>query len=225
MNASRHYDEGYHGEVHANLISNEVYYRAVAQASQAFYLSPGEAALRILDYGCGLGQFIYGLKNAAGFEISGEARRHCKGRGLHVWGRLGDVPAGQWDIVIVRHVLEHLEAPAEALRAMRQLLAPSGTLIIVLPREGHGAASYEPDVHRHLYCWNFRNLNNLLYVAGYQPYVNKYRYLRGFGVLLPLYRWGLHGLYRIAVQASGWLVRNAELYVRARAREDAEPDG
>lgn len=215
MNASRHYEHGYHGTVHANLIGSDEYYRAVAAASQAIYLRPGERKLRILDYGCGVGQLIFGLENAAGFEVSGEARAHCERRGLRVWGDASNIPQGQWDLVAVRHVLEHLEQPLEALRTMRALLAPAGKLLVVLPRERQATASLAPDVHQHLYCWNFRSLNNLLWRAGFQPETNTTQYVRGFGVLLPLYRIGAHGFYRAAVQAAGRLVGNAELVVRA----------
>jgi SAM-dependent methyltransferase len=216
MDASRHYDQGYHGEVHANLIGNEAYFKAVGEASKSLYLRSEERRLRVLDYGCGLGQLIDGLEHGAGFEVSEEARIHCLRRGLRVWGRLEEVPAGEWDLVIARHVLEHLESPLDALRGMQSLLAPGGTLILVLPREGHVAASLTPDVNQHLFCWNFRSVNNLLARAGYRPEVNEYRYVRGFGVLLPIHKLGWPRLYLHAVQLAGRLVGNAELYIRAR---------
>ena len=215
MDASRHYDDGYHREVHPNLIGNDSYFDASAQALQAMYLNKEERGLRILDYGCGIGQMIYGLPNAAGFEISGEARQHCERRGLRVWGRLADVPPGQWDLVIVRHVLEHLESPLDALRQIQPLLTGQGRLIVILPRESHAAATLTPDVNQHLFCWNFRSLNNLLWRAGYQAESNEYRFVRGFGVWLPLHKMGFPRLYRLAVRMAGRLVGNAEILVRA----------
>lgn len=222
MSSNGHYQEGYHSAVHGNLIGDDVYFQAVSGASHALYLQPGETNLRILDYGCGVGQFLLGLPNAAGFEISAEGRRHCERRGLRVWGELGEVPRGVWDLVVARHVLEHLESPLDSLVAMRELLAPQGQLLLVLPREPHGAADLHPDVHQHLYCWNFRSLNNLLHRAGYRVESNQELFVRGFGVLLPLYRLGLNRAYLHALKLAGRLVGNAELCVRARR---AEPHG
>lgn len=223
MNASRHYDQGYHSEVHANLIASETYFKAVAETSQSLYLKPSERGSRILDYGCGIGQLIYGLPHAAGFEVSAEARSHCERRGLQVWSSEALIPRAVWDVVVVRHVLEHLESPLDALRQIRPLLAAGGTLLVVLPRERQAAAPLEPDIHQHLFCWNFRSLNNLLARAGYRPETNHVQYVRGFGALLPLYRAGAPVLYRVGVQVAGWLVGNSELVVRARLL-NPEPD-
>jgi hypothetical protein len=45
-----------------------------------------------------------------------------------------------------------------------------------LPYEKQGKVLLEPDVHQHLYCWNFRTINNLLYRVGFSVNSNKFYY-------------------------------------------------
>ena len=116
MKADPYYDKGYHAERHKDLIADEEYFWARAQAQVDLYFSTAEQQLRIFEYGCGIGQGIAKLPHGAGWDISGEARQACKLRNIPVYGDLDDVPKGEWDIVFCRHALEHMEAPIEALR-------------------------------------------------------------------------------------------------------------
>ncbi len=191
------------------------YFRARAETALS-YFSAEDRDRRIFEFGCGIGQSIALLKNAEGWDISSEALEACRRRGIRVYDDLEQVPRGQYDIVFCRHVLEHLEAPLEALRTMRKLLCPGGFLLLIIPKEGHWPSAFSPDINQHLFCWNFNTINNLLIRAGYQPYLNAYRYPFGWHALLPVRRWFGRRVY-LALSAMGSVLRrNGELVVHAR---------
>jgi len=210
-----YYDVGYHGARHPQLIEDDTYFAARAEVQARFYFAASERQLRVFEYGCGIGQGIAALPNAAGWDISSEARTACRKRNLNVYDTLEEVPKSAWDIVFCRHVLEHLERPIDALATMRGLLKPTGELLIVVPKEEHFSSRLAPDLDQHLHCWNFRALNNLLFRAGLVPQTNEYRYMLGWHAFLPIRRlFGTAVYYRVTT-LGGLLRRNGELVVRA----------
>jgi SAM-dependent methyltransferase len=221
-NSDRHptpdefYDKNYHSKRHKKLIDDAEYYQARAEALVALYFSNDEMQKRIFEYGCGIGQGIAMLANAKGWDISAEAREYCKKRNIPVYDDFKDVPRRAWDIVFCRHVLEHVEEPLAALKSMRELIADKGELYLVLPKEKHSLCSFEHDLDQHLYCWNFRSIKNLLYRAGFAPYLISYKYSLGYRVLLPLRRLFGKRVYFHTARLVGLLKRNGELIIRAR---------
>jgi len=219
------YDKGYHSQRHAHLIGEDDYFWARAEASARLYFSPEERSKRIFEYGCGIGQGIAALPNASGWDVSSEALEICLRRNLKVYKDIDSVPRKAWDIVLCRHVLEHLENPLEHLKLMRELIVEYGEILIVLPREKHYLASFTPDLNQHLYCWNFRAINNLLNRAGFEPHTNRYAYVLGYRALLPLRRILGPDAYFYATLIVGYLKRNGELIVRARVKSAAPKTG
>lgn len=216
------YDRGYHAKRHQHLIEEDEYFWARAEAATRFYFTPEESQKRIFEYGCGIGQGIAMLPRAAGWDISTEALLACHKRRLKVYDCFEDVPRKSWDIVFCRHVLEHVEAPLIVLRALRELLAEDGgELYLILPKERHYKSPFVTDLDQHLYCWNFRTVNNLLHRAGFVPYLNCVKYILGYRVLLPIRRaFGKNAYYQMA-RLVGWLKRNGELVIRARLSSSA----
>lgn len=212
------YDTGYHTQRHAHLIGEDEYFWARAEASARLYFSSKERSRRIFEYGCGIGQGIASLPSASGWDVSSEAREICRRRNLAVYDDLSLVSRKAWDIVLCRHVLEHLENPLEHLKLMRELIADDGELLLVLPRERHYDSSFAPDLNQHLFCWNFRAINNLLQRAGLRPTINRYAYVLGYRVLLPVRRVLGADAYYYATLIVGYLKRNGELIVRARVK-------
>lgn len=99
---------------------------------------------RLLDLGCGTGEFlaemrqagwqVYGLERDAG--ASAWAREHFK---LAVdTGSLQEwiPPVSAFEAITLWHVLEHLYEPLETLRTLHRLLAPAGVLLIAVPNIG-----------------------------------------------------------------------------------------
>lgn len=95
---------------------------------------------RVLDFGCGAGEFLLGMRDqgweCAGVEIHATARERARRRGLDVRPSLLGVdgfPPGTFDYVRTNHSLEHVRCPAEILMAIHSLLKPGGTLFIGVP--------------------------------------------------------------------------------------------
>jgi SAM-dependent methyltransferase len=210
------YDRGYHAERHGRLIGDEKYFWTRSKASARIYFTPEERQKRIFEYGCGIGQGIASLPNAAGWDVSSEALELCRHRNIRVYDHLPDVPRRAWDIVLCRHVLEHLENPLEHLKQMRELIADGGELYLILPYEYHYTAPLEPDLDQHLFCWNFRTANNLVLRAGLKPHRNNYVYVLGYRAFMPVRKLLGETAYHYALLAGGRLKHNAELVIRAR---------
>lgn len=107
---------------------------------------PAEA-VDVLDLGCGTGSLAL-LAARQGHRVTAvdlspkmveQARRKLDGTGARVLE--GDaarppVEAGQFDVVLVRHVLWMLPDPAEVLRHWARLLRPGGRLVLIEGRWG-----------------------------------------------------------------------------------------
>jgi SAM-dependent methyltransferase len=104
-------------------------------------LREGGQRPRVLEVGCGLGHVLRLLGAHAqlwGIELSSEALTRARGvvpaAGL-LQARLEALPfpAAAFDLVLARHVLEHLPAPAAALAELRRVLRPHGVLVAAMP--------------------------------------------------------------------------------------------
>ena len=101
----------------------------------------GDRERRILEIGCGDGNFLAVLRRSGwhvcGVEFGADAaqlvrRRHA----IRVFvGDIADVspPEGPFPVVAGYHVLEHIYHPAAWLRRVRQLIEPSGLLHLQVP--------------------------------------------------------------------------------------------
>jgi len=113
----------------------------------------------VLEAGCGVGaQTVPLARNSpkalvTAVDVSGgslqEARKAVHAAGLeNVTFRQADIfhlpfAPGSFDHVFVCFVLEHLPSPVEALRTLKQVVKPGGTLTVI---EGdHGSAYFHPD--------------------------------------------------------------------------------
>ena len=102
-----------------------------------------EVAMRILEVGCGEGEFAAILKaerdvNVTGIEQFESAANVAIGRLDRVI--VADVNAGinelqgqLFDCIVCNDVLEHLVDPWDILKRLRPLMAPGGTLVASLP--------------------------------------------------------------------------------------------
>lgn len=124
-------------------------------AHPAFEIRHPREGSTVLDFGCGAGDLLDGLRDAGwttyGIEPSERSAfpRHRE---------LTSIPdSPMFDLVIAHHVLEHVRHPLEILRAMRGSLRPGGCVFVSVPRvDGL-------PVHRdYLYC-----LNSRAHIMGY----------------------------------------------------------
>lgn len=174
----KEYEKEYHLKKHDYLYNNQEYYLARARASIKQFFQGIRKNSKILEYGCGLGQNIYGLDNAVGYDISNFALDFCRKKGIKVTNNLNKIDNEGFDIVLCCAVLEHVEEPLKTLKTIYSKLKKGGKLILVLPIDKWDKPNIN-DVNQHLYCWNFNTITNLLVRAKFIPL--RYKIIRGSG--------------------------------------------
>lgn len=116
--------------------NHNVRYLQLADAIDAL---PGQSYLNV---GCGRGMVEMLLQRrrevAVGLDPDPESLADAKRLNAHqLWLRFEQgslfTQEGQWDLVVMSEVLEHLEDEAGALAAIRRLLAPGGTFVMTVP--------------------------------------------------------------------------------------------
>ena len=95
---------------------------------------------RILDIGCGQGDFVFEAKihgwNAFGSEYSDAAIRLCSGRGLEVIKEpVSALSFGseKFDVITSFEVIEHIQTPNLLFETARSLLRPGGLFYLTTP--------------------------------------------------------------------------------------------
>ncbi len=109
---------------------------------------PASKRGRVLDVGCSIGLFLDCMQKkgwqAHGMEINAKAVRHARETfGLTVDEKLlheVDYKKESFQIISLWGVLEHTSHPDEILRSVHPLLAPGGTLVLLVPN-GHSLAT------------------------------------------------------------------------------------
>ncbi len=135
---------------------------------------------RLLDFGCGIGRYVARMAaagwKAEGMDVIPAAVATGREAGLTIHeGTLpgAELPAAQYDVVTMWHVLEHVPSPMATLRAARDLLLPSGRLVVVCPLFDSLAASWfgaswfgMRELPRHLTHFSQKTLRRHLEAAG-----------------------------------------------------------
>ncbi|HEY0355841.1 MAG TPA: class I SAM-dependent methyltransferase [Flavisolibacter sp.] len=208
------YESWYHSTRHSNHF-NEAYYNARAKIALDKFFSGIDRNTRILDFGCGLGQNIYYMPNAVGYDISKFGIEFCRKKGINATTQLEDIADESFDVVFSAHVLEHHPHPMTMLEEMYSKLKKGQKLILVIPHERHGKAQFKYDLNQHLYTWNFQAINNLLLTVGFE--IQENRYIRGAGYfrLLPLAKFNF-GLYRFVTNFVSRLFGIKEMMIVAK---------
>ena len=143
---------------------------------------PRAGARRVLDIGCGSGQFLARVAKwgheCHGTELSAEtARRASRLPGLHL--HFGELQAdtfaeGSFDLISIWHVLEHLPDPDRMLGLCRRWLGEDGALLIAVPNIDSWQASlfggswFHIDPPRHLHHFGRTSLERSLRDAGFR---------------------------------------------------------
>jgi len=162
----------------------------------------------VLEYGVGTGYNLMELRcrEKVGYDVAECCRTKVESKGIYFTSDIQEVLKwrGRFDIVICHHVLEHVPNPTMELLRIRQLLKPTGRLLLCVPFEkGRRVRRFTPyDQEMHLFSWNTRSICNLLLSVSYEIYEAK---IRPFGyerALAPLAKLGFW-----SYNAGLWLAR------------------
>jgi len=95
--------------------------------------------IRLLDIGCGTGQFIgiikkyFSVKSALGIDFSDNSIKICKKKGINAVNcNITDIQ-DRYNLITAIHVLEHISNPIEFVTQIEEKLEAGGILILSLP--------------------------------------------------------------------------------------------
>ena len=149
------------------------------QPIQQFYASPAPGG-RLLEIGCGSGAFLHQARQLGweilGIEPSRQAANYARSQRIPVeHGDLESVKiSGQFDLIRLSFVLEHIHDPLETLRRITGLLKPGGKAHIAVPNAASTMARlagpfwYDLDAPRHLFIFTPQTFQALADKAGLQ---------------------------------------------------------
>jgi 2-polyprenyl-3-methyl-5-hydroxy-6-metoxy-1,4-benzoquinol methylase len=185
--------------------------------------------LRLLDYGCGAGSLLRVASEFAmqpiGIESDAQARSTARDvAGVPVYRDLEELttvaPDRQFDVIILWTVIEHLRRPWEHLARLRNLLSPTGWLLISTINvrclrariQRHLWAQYRNPTH--FYYFDSRSIARVIQTSGFSEFS----------------QWPLridyphHGALRRSLHYAGVAARLADgLYYLCKNIADAEP--
>ena len=204
--------------------------RRVGIARRLDLLGQYRSGGRLLEVGCSGGDLL-ALAADRGYQPRGVepnrrlAEHASRVTGLEVFpGTLSEaaLPRASADAAILLHVIEHLPEPAAELARLREILAPSGVLMVETPNVDNlffrlGRARWRQIIPEHLWFYSPDTLRRLLEAQGFRVLqirpIGKDLSLRLFAnrlrrVLGPL------AAPAVALSSSGWGGRT--LYLDAR---------
>jgi SAM-dependent methyltransferase len=137
------------------------------------------AGERVLDVGCGSGYDLLRLRDRGcalfGVEMNPAAAAQARANGVTVFqgsAEKADFPDGHFHQVTMNHCLEHFHEPGEALRNMRRMTHPDGSIYLTFPT-AEGANFhwfrgdwYHLDVPRHLHFFTHDSFHRLVRSCG-----------------------------------------------------------
>lgn len=138
-------------------------FRELVDAGYRHLRAPRPGADRLLDIGCGSGDFLRRAEflgwSAEGVDVDPEAVSVARASGLKA--AVGSLEVFEsvrdaYDVVTCNHVIEHVHKPLELLRGIHRILKPGGLLWIATPNidsVGHrlfGSSWRGLEVPRHL---------------------------------------------------------------------------
>jgi SAM-dependent methyltransferase len=123
----------------------------------------------VLDFGCGGGYLLKGLKcrNKIGIEVNPPAIKCAQKNGVVVFKNAEEVMDECVDVIISNHALEHSTHPLGVLKLLYKKLKIGGKIIFTVPCESIFCRYKPNDINNHLYSWSPMCIGNLFKEAGF----------------------------------------------------------
>ncbi|MEX8547165.1 MAG: class I SAM-dependent methyltransferase [Mucilaginibacter sp.] len=144
------------------------------------YLKPINTGIndRILDVGCGKGLLICQLFNQGFENVEGVDKfiphKYDHGHGVKVRKKdLAELKPRFYDLIMMHHVLEHMDQQKDALTDCRNLLKDDGCLMIRIPLIGEAWKLYQEDwvqldAPRHFFLHSLKSMQILAESSGFE---------------------------------------------------------
>jgi len=135
---------------------------------------PPRGGWKLLDVGCGSGQFV-AMAKELGYAAEGLDAflpENLQSPNLHR-GQLADLPAASFDIVTLLNVAEHVVEPAPLFQSVRRVLRPGGAMLLTCPFGGslarrlHRGRWIHMALDEHLLFWTPPSLTGMLRPLGF----------------------------------------------------------
>ncbi|MFT5452064.1 MAG: SAM-dependent methyltransferase [Enterobacterales bacterium] len=138
---------------------------------------------RVLDIGCGIGDFVRYRANTIGVDVNVDIVNWCIDSGLNVKHMEIDLlgfPDASFDAVVLDNVLEHIASPEKLLAEIKRVLIPGAVFLLGVP----GIRGYKADPdHKVFYdqALLIRTMENAGFIKGKiflmplnLPFLNKF---------------------------------------------------
>ena len=160
-------------------------------ASQVMtFVPPAQGEQRLLDIGCGSGDFMEQAQAAGwqvwGVEPSSAGAQRAQRRGLQVFCvelTQANFPEKFFDLISMSHSIEHMADPLENLLRCHNLLKDNGKLLVVTPnfdcfdRYTFGPYWAAIAIPKHFWFFSVRTLTEVLKRAGFTVESTKFNFL------------------------------------------------
>ncbi len=209
--------DAYHKERHKEIFENSNLISAWSEFAAHIYLPGTDENTEILEIGAGTGinvAFLAKKGKVSAVEPSPFARQHCNSLGITAVSSLEELPAGkQFDRILLRHVLEHVDDPGLMLEKIQPYLGMEGIFVIVLPIENPLADVDPEDKDFHLFTWNRQTIRNLLVSKNYTVKSAVISHHNGRRLFIPVFRiFGVRA-YAAALRLLGKVTGAAEIII------------
>lgn len=165
------YDSYYRPNILTSETEDEKYKNVKTVCSRLEKFNPIESKESVLDIGAGMGWSLHWIKNNypnfrkfSAIESSDKCISNLKnvvGADIISNDIDSDWKSNEFGLVILRHVLEHVMNPLEALKKIAENLAPDGILYIAVPDMMHPKGSLKKYWYRTVHTYYFSEMTLL----------------------------------------------------------------